>query len=131
MEAKTTCVVLIEDDQAMNYFHQRLFEKQKFADSVLSFTNAAAALNEIQKLKNIKKLSIFLDLNMPQMNGWQFVEALADLKLVQDLQLKLFVLSSSENPNDLLKAKQIPEITDYLTKPLSIEMLNTINTKHS
>jgi CheY-like chemotaxis protein len=131
METKTTCVVLIEDDQAMNYFHQRLFEKQNFADSVLSFTNAAAALNEIQKLKNIMKLSIFLDLNMSQMNGWQFIEALADLKLEQDLQLKLFVLSSSENPNDLLKAKQIPEITDYLTKPLSIEMLNTINTKHS
>jgi CheY-like chemotaxis protein len=131
MEAKTTCVVLIEDDQAMNYFHQRLFEKQNFADSVLSFTNAAVALNEIQKLKNIKKLSIFLDLNMPQMNGWQFIEALADLKLEQDFQLQLFVLSSSVNPNDLFKAKQIPEITDYLTKPLSIEMLNTINTKHS
>ena len=131
MEAKTTCVVLIEDYQAMNYFHQRLFEKQKIADSVLSFTNAAAALNEIQKLKNIKKLSIFLDLNMSQMNGWQFIEALADLKLEQDLQLQLFVLSSSVNPNDLFKAKQIPEITDYLTKPLSIEMLNTINTKHS
>jgi len=131
MEAKTTCVVLIEDDQAMNYFHKRLFEKQNFADSVLSFTNAAAALNEIQKLKNIKKLSIFLDLNMPQMNGWQFIEALADLKLKQDFQLQLFVLSSSVNPNDLLKAKQIPEITDYLTKPLTIEMLNTINTKHS
>jgi CheY-like chemotaxis protein len=68
---------------------------------------------------------------MPQMNGWQFVEALADLKLEPDFQLQLFVLSSSVNPNDLLKAKQIPEITDYLTKPLSIEMLNTINTKHS
>jgi CheY-like chemotaxis protein len=68
---------------------------------------------------------------MPQMNGWQFIEALADLKLEQDFQLQLFVLSSSVNPNDLLKAKQIPEITDYLTKPLSIEMLNTINTKNS
>ena len=65
------------------------------------------------------------------MNGWQFIEALASLKLEQDLQLQLFVLSSSVNPNDLFKAKQIPEITDYLTKPLSIEMLNTINTKHS
>jgi CheY-like chemotaxis protein len=131
METKTTCVVLIEDDQAMNYYHHRLFEKQNFADSVLSFTNAAAALNEIQKLKNIKKLSVFLDINMPQMNGWQFIEALDDLKLEPDFQLQLFVLSSSVNPNDLLKAKQIPEITDYLTKPLTIEMLNTINTKHS
>lgn len=131
MIAPSTCVVLIEDDQAMNYYHQRLFVKQDFADEVLSYHSAKEALNGIKCLQQVTLLYIFLDLNMPQMDGWQFIEELEKLKFDSNIQIKLFVLSSSVNPIDILKAKENSVVIDYLSKPLSIETINNIITTNS
>jgi CheY-like chemotaxis protein len=131
MIAPSTCVVLIEDDQAMNYYHHRLFVKQNFADEVLSYHSAEEALDGIKCLQQLERLYIFLDLNMPQMNGWQFIEELQKIKFDSNAQIKLFVLSSSVNPNDLMKAKQNSVVTDYLSKPLSIETITNIITTNS
>ncbi len=131
MIAPSTCVVLIEDDQAMNYYHQRLFVKQDFADEVLSYHSAKEALNGIKSLQQVTLLYIFLDLNMPQMDGWHFIEELEKLKFDSNTQIKLFVLSSSVNPNDMIKAKQNSVVTDYLSKPLSIETITNIITTNS
>ena len=131
MIAPSTCVVLIEDDQAMNYYHQRLFVKQDFADEVLSYHSAKEALDGIKSLQQVTLLYIFLDLNMPQMDGWHFIEELEKLKFDSNTQIKLFVLSSSVNPNDMMKAKQNLAVTDYLSKPLSIETITNIITTNS
>ena len=131
MIAPSTCVVLIEDDQAMNYYHQRLFVKQDFADEVLSYHSAKEALNGIKSLQQVTLLYIFLDLNMPQMDGWHFIEELEKLKFDSNTQIKLFVLSSSVNPIDMMKAKQNSAVTDYLSKPLSIETITNIITTNS
>ena len=131
MIAPSTCVVLIEDDQAMNYYHQRLFVKQDFADEVLSYHSAKEALNGIKSLQQVTLLYIFLDLNMPQMDGWHFIEELEKLKFDSNTQIKLFVLSSSVNPNDMMKAKQNSAVTDYLSKPLSIETITNIISTNS
>ena len=131
MKTASSCVVLIEDDQAMNYYHQRLFVKQDFADEVLSYHSAKEALNGIKCLQQVTLLYIFLDLNMPQMDGWHFIEELEKLKFDSNTQIKLFVLSSSVNPNDMMKAKQNSAVTDYLSKPLSIETITNIITTNS
>jgi CheY-like chemotaxis protein len=131
MIAPSKYVVLIEDDQAMNYYHQRLFVKQDFADEVLSYHFAVEALNGIKSLQQVTLLYIFLDLNMPQMDGWHFIEELEKLKFDSNTQIKLFVLSSSVNPNDMMKAKQNSAVTDYLSKPLSIETITNIITTNS
>ena len=131
MKTASSCVVLIEDDQAMNYYHQRLFVKQDFADEVLSYHSAKEALNGIKSLQQVTLLYIFLDLNMPQMDGWHFIEELEKLKFDSNTQIKLFVLSSSVNPNDMIKAKQNSVVTDYLSKPLSIETITNIITTNS
>lgn len=131
MKTASSCVVLIEDDQAMNYYHQRLFVKQDFADEVLSYHSAKEALNGIKSLQQVTLLYIFLDLNMPQMDGWHFIEELEKLKFDSNTQIKLFVLSSSVNPNDMMKAKQNSAVTDYLSKPLSIETITNIITTNS
>ena len=131
MKTASSCVVLIEDDQAMNYYHQRLFVKQDFADEVLSYHSAKEALNGIKCLQQVTLLYIFLDLNMPQMDGWQFIEELEKLKFDSNIQIKLFVLSSSVNPIDMLKAKENSVVIDYLSKPLSIETITNIITTNS
>ena len=131
MKTASSCVVLIEDDQAMNYYHQRLFVKQDFADEVLSYHSAKEALNGIKSLQQVTLLYIFLDLNMPQMDGWHFIEELEKLKFDSNTQIKLFVLSSSVNPNDMMKAKENSVVIDYLSKPLSIETITNIITTNS
>ncbi|MEO0037016.1 MAG: hypothetical protein RIQ59_227 [Bacteroidota bacterium] len=131
MIASSTCVVLIEDDQAMNYYHQRLFVKQNFADEVMSYHSAVKALDGIKSLRHVAQLYIFLDLNLPQMDGWQFIDELEKIKFDKSIQIKLFVLSSSLNPNDMMKAKQNSLVTDYLSKPLSIETITNIITTNS
>jgi CheY-like chemotaxis protein len=62
-----------------------------------------------------------LDLNMPILDGWSFLEELKLLYPTLNFNLELFVLSSSNNPDDILKSKSYPYVIDYVNKPLSIE----------
>ena len=63
---------------------------------------------------------------MPQMDGWRFIEEFEKIKFSNEAQIKLFALSSSLNPNDSLKAKQNSKISEYLSKPLTIDRIASI-----
>lgn len=127
-------VLLIDDDITINYFHNRLIQKNELTKSVLISQNGKEGIESIKELnevcENNEKALIFLDLNMPIMNGWEFLDELKNLNDSLKLNYKLFVLSSSINPDDRKKAENNPLVTGYLSKPLSLEILDQLKNNY-
>ena len=126
-------VLLIDDDITINYFHNRIIQKNELTNSILISQNGKEGIQRIKELNSVcdtnEKILIFLDLNMPIMNGWEFLEELKNLNDSLQLNYKIFVLSSSINPDDRKKAENNPLVTGYLSKPLTKEILEQI--KHN
>ena len=128
MRKKLNSILLVDDDQDDNYYHQIIINKMNITDNI---DVAANGIEAISYLKNNRPPDIiFLDLNMPRMNGWEFLEQYKDLSLAQKAKVLIIILTTSLNPDDIERAKQIEDVTGFETKPLSKEILTEILEKH-
>lgn len=125
-------ILLIDDDEATNFLHKREISKSEVNTTVDVVENGEEGINFIKDLlaagKSLPSL-IFLDINMPRMNGWEFLEEYE--KITSDLGLKsniVVMLTTSLNPDDEQKAKSYKAICKYLTKPLRRAQLPEIIT---
>jgi CheY-like chemotaxis protein len=122
-QSMTYCktVWLIDDDEVCNYLTTRTLQLNKFSSEVRSFTNAQEVLTEHEASVEPKKFPdfIFLDLNMPEIDGWQFLKA--DRQLPEELKdsCTLYILSSSIDEDDINKSKLHEDVRDFLSKPLN------------
>ena len=127
---KFTNILLVEDDPITVMVCDRIIKMTAFAENVSSCNNGKAALEHLLALveqnKDIPEI-IFLDINMPVMNGWDF---LAEFEKVQHniKQLpRIYILSSTVDPEDYKRAKSFPLVQDFISKPLSKESLQKIS----
>src|SRR6266542_549835 len=94
------------------------------------------ALNGLEALAYLKIENqvppeiIFLDINMPKMNGWEFLDRYKHLDKQQKAKVVIMILTTSANPDHIKRAKEIEEVTGYETKPLDKEMLKEILHEH-
>ena len=123
-------IFLIDDDGLVNFLNQEIIKDAYPDKNVQSFESATDALELLKKLSNSPDSSlpqlIFLDINMPVMDGWEFLEAFLQLpqNLIQDC--KVVMHTSSIDPRDVEKAKTFSSVTDYITKPLTVQALSKI-----
>ena len=125
--------MLVDDNQDDNFFHERVIKKNNAADLVLTKTSALDALEYLKSKKNIENTHpdlIFLDINMPGMNGWEFLEEYNKLDKELQSQVIVVMLTTSENPDDKKKAKSLNILSDFKIKPLTKEMLEEIIEKY-
>ena len=122
---KVAHILLIDDDNTTNFFNKIVIKKADVCDNVHSVLTAHDAIeylrtryNEGQPLPDV----IFLDINMPEMNGWEFMEVYTGLDIPKD-NISIYMLSSSQNDEDVQLAKSHPLITDFLKKPLNASQL--------
>ena len=118
-----TCL-LIDDNPLDNYINTKLIQNVNFANEILAFESPVDALLALKE-GNIKPDVIFLDINMPVMNGFEFLMEYANLHISKD-NIKVCVLSSSINPEDEDRAIRSPYVTTYIQKNLKEEKLQEL-----
>lgn len=125
--------MLVDDNMDDNFYHERIIRKNNAADTIVVKETGLEALEYLESTRdpaNTLPDLIILDINMPGMNGWEFLEEFK--KLDEELQSKMVVimLTTSVNPADEAMAKTYDVLADFKTKPLTKEMLEDILTKY-
>lgn len=127
-------ILLVDDDDALNYLHQRLLDISNFGNPVVTLENGKDALQVFKEMNNTLTegdlVTVFLDINMPVMDGWEFLVEMKSFENELKFKYQIFMLSSSINPDDVEKAEMNCFVTKYLVKPLSLELLETLKKEY-
>lgn len=122
------CVLLVDDDVSTNFIHRRIVENAQIKVDVKEITSAKEALDYLSLSGNYgnpettpKAGIIFLDINMPGMNGWDFIAEYKKLDEKYKARIIVVMLTTSLNPDDKEHAANVKEIATYLHKPLNKE----------
>ncbi len=115
-------ILLIDDDPINNIVNNKLLHKFDSSLRIIEFLSARNALKHLQNQENKLPDIILLDINMPEMNGWEFLKAYEPLGLA----CKLFLLTSSIAHEDIQKAKEFKVVQGFLTKPLEDDKIRRI-----
>ncbi len=125
--------MLVDDDLNDIFFHERVIGKVDPTIIVIAKNSGPEALEYLkskQDKENQHPCLIFLDINMPGMNGWDFLQEYNLLDNEVQRHKKIIMLTTSENPDDLERANSLSVISDYIPKPLTKEILENIVEKY-
>ncbi|GAB3661655.1 response regulator [Echinicola sediminis] len=129
MKNKVNCILLIDDDEPTHLMNKVIIRKTMSAEKVIvvkSGIEALAYLNQQKESEGPFPNLIFLDINMPAMNGWEFMEEYRRFSEGQKSDIFIVMLSTSDCPDDLERASRYREICEYETKPLTIDKMKRI-----
>ena len=129
MQRKLNCVLLIDDDEATNFINEMVIEESGKAEEVVKIQSAFDALTFLkseEKGKHPQPDLIFLDINMPGMDGWEFLEEYEKLDDGMKAKVILVMLTTSVNPDDKKKAEQFNIVDNFMLKPLTVDDFNSI-----
>jgi len=135
MKTTLNCVLLIDDDEPTNYINKMLIEESHCTKQVAVVQSGQAALNYLGNFASKPEPGqlpelIFLDINMPAMNGWEFLNKYSELKIENKKKIIIIMLTTSLNPDDEIKAYNVPEVAAFESKPLTREKLKRIVDKY-
>ena len=119
-----TCL-LIDDNYIDNFVTRRILEGGNFAEEVIVSQSAADAIDSL-RAGSVKPDVIFLDIRMPVMGGFEFLQEYDKLEIEGKKAIKIFMLSSSLDPTDLKKSTNNKYITQFIHKPLTQKTLDEI-----
>lgn len=122
-------VLLVDDNDADNYVHKRVIEESGCSARIVVKENGKLAIEYIENELDGSDESpwiVFLDLNMPVMDGWQFLDRFAALPNPARSEIRVVILSASGNPDDKNRADRMPEVSSFVPKPLTANELVAI-----
>lgn len=120
-------ILIIDDDPVNNMINQKLIKKFKPEVEISTTMNAVEALKMLEENPDNKPDLILLDINMPVMTGWEFLEEARS----KGIELLVVMLSSSIDKHDQSKSSNYPVVVDYVVKPLSIDRLEELFARHN
>ena len=138
MKKLLNCVLLVDDNDSDNFIHTRVLEKSGITKHIRIAMNGQEALDFLTSKENCGQSEndytqpelIFLDINMPVMDGWEFLEEYNKLDDNQKGKVVLVMLTTSLNPTYKTRAEAIIHGGSFQFKPLSLELINEIMLKH-
>lgn len=134
MKVKLNCILLVDDDEPTNFLNKIAIEEVECTHQIKVIPGAREALDYLscagQPAPKNKECPtpeiIFLDINMPAMDGWEFLEKYRQLPQAQKASIVMIMLTTSLNPDDQQRAGAIPEIDGFEHKPLRIDRLKEV-----
>ena len=126
--------MLIDDDEPTNFLSNMILEEAGCTEHIQVEDSGERAINYLVKSEKLTGTNknypcpelIFLDINMPAMNGWEFLVKYNEWKMEHKGEIVIVMLTTSLDPDDEVKAKNFAAVTDFKHKPLTKEMLNGI-----
>jgi CheY-like chemotaxis protein len=132
---KIKTVLLIDDDEPTTFINKKIIQSSGLIETIHITYSGQEALNFLRLTNDqvdetpIPDL-ILLDINMPAMDGWEFLMEYKRLKNTQTKAIVIVMLTTSLNPDDEIKAKDIKEVYGFMNKPLTKQMLEDIVIKY-
>jgi len=123
---KINTLCLVDDDDTFVFLTQKIIKHTSLVNQIKIFSNGLDAINFLKAVQNKQEELpeiILLDLSMPIMDGWEFLEEYLLLKPRFGKKIIIYIVSSSINPVDVQKAKSISAVTDFIIKPVTKEKL--------
>ena len=114
-------IILIDDNAACNHLHKRMIEIACAHDDIVSFESSVGGLSYISKVTKKDKVTLLLDINMPNLNGFETLQELQKMKL--PFKLDVFILSSTSDLEEIDRCKSIYQECKFIEKPLTIEKI--------
>ena len=128
MIRKRPLLAIVDDDKIFQFTLTRVINYNKQVERIINFSDGEKAIQYLTDNKvtneNIPDI-IFLDSNMPILDGWQFIEEYKRIKTEIKKKIVIVMWSSSINPIDTERASKISEISNYLIKPIKLEEVKT------
>lgn len=119
--------LLVDDDPIFNWVSTKLIEKVDSDLAIKSFGDCKEALDFLCEHYTGETLyKILLDINMPRLNGWEFIEALRKIQTIKSDNISIYIVSSSTDESDVKKANDLTLVKGYFKKPLSIEDIKAL-----
>ncbi|WP_316817763.1 response regulator [Pedobacter nyackensis] len=116
-------LLVIDDDDINIFIIKKIVEKTGYNVNMVSKANGLLAINHLKATLGQEDFPdlILIDINMPVLNGWEFLDAYEELNISQ--KVDMYMLSSSVYENDIEKAKTYEKVKGFISKPLSIDRL--------
>jgi CheY-like chemotaxis protein len=119
--------LIVDDDSIIIFIHKKLVGKCGFPLAPETYLNGREALDNLMSTADESTHSIvLLDINMPVMSGWEFLDAIQDKPFAKNM--KVAMVTSSVDASDKLKAKTYSQVVGFLEKPITVDMLNELKT---
>ena len=133
MTNKIKLACIIDDDSIYVNLIKKVIETKKLCENLLIFNDGKAGIDYFEALlQNLNSTNIpeviLLDLNMPVMDGWEFIERFTAIRNKFAKPITLYVVSSSINLSDIKKAQSLSSVESYLVKPVNTDELEAIFT---
>ncbi|MGQ7944818.1 response regulator [Flavobacterium sp. WC2509] len=124
-------IMCIDDDPITLMLFKKVAQKASFAKEIICSSNGQEAITFINNLTNedTKPQLLFLDLNMPIMGGWEFLDLFNNSNYYHSNNTKVIILTSTIDPDDITKAKSYDNVIEFLSKPITVEMLDYLKSK--
>lgn len=122
MQRKLKCILLIDDDRATNFLNEFVIKKADCTEHIQVAGGGGQALEFLKSGvagNSPRPDLILLDINMPLMNGWQFLEEFRKLEMVKKDEIVIVMLTTSINPEDQAVSETIVEVAGFRHKPLT------------
>ena len=120
-------MLLVDDDEINNFISIKLIKKALLNTEIMACLNGKFAIDQLVEIQrnDPSKLPdyILLDINMPIMNGWEFLDEYKRLNIDPLGRTKVFIISSSVFSNDINKARSYPLVKDFISKPLNVDKI--------
>ena len=121
---KVNLTYIVDDDKIFVFVLKKILEKNKSFNQILDFKNGEEVLKRLLDSDIVLPDIILLDINMPVIDGWQFLEQIE--KLPNKDKLNVFIISSSIDTNDIEKSKSFSTVKDFISKPINNDKINKL-----